>query len=235
MAEQLERVERREIERLIIEMPLLASKSYPAWAIKQTRAEPFAVQVNNHNVEMIVGDWNATYKEELRSFPNGKWDDQVDASSRAHMVRQSSRNESIQRCWRCERLTRVAEGVYDPETGWRVPRSGCSSAAARAKGTASMKAAAQQFGENAEWTSTPPTCSVRRCISSPRPWAAPLTLCAETNATIPASIAVGAYLQLSDGHRMARLPTADEAELIRRYVGVTKRPDLSAERIAALK
>jgi hypothetical protein len=31
-----------------------------------------------------------------------------------------------------------------------------------------------------------------------------------------------------------RLPTADQAELIRRYVGVTKRPDLSAERIAAL-
>jgi hypothetical protein len=33
---------------------------------------------------------------------------------------------------------------------------------------------------------------------------------------------------------MDRLPTADEAELIRHYVGVTKRPDLSAERIAAL-
>ena len=53
---------------------------------KETRAEPFAVQVNNFNCEMIVGDWNAAYKEELRSFPNGKWDDQVDASSRAHMV-----------------------------------------------------------------------------------------------------------------------------------------------------
>jgi hypothetical protein len=33
---------------------------------------------------------------------------------------------------------------------------------------------------------------------------------------------------------MDRLPIADEAELIRRYVRVTKRPDLSAERIAAL-
>jgi hypothetical protein len=33
---------------------------------------------------------------------------------------------------------------------------------------------------------------------------------------------------------MARLPNADEAELIRRYVGVTKRPDLSAAHIAAL-
>ena len=39
---------------------------------KETRAEPFAAQVNGHQVEMMVGDWNAAYKEELRSFPNGK-------------------------------------------------------------------------------------------------------------------------------------------------------------------
>ena len=32
---------------------------------KQTRAKPFAVQVNNHNVELINGDWNAAYREEL--------------------------------------------------------------------------------------------------------------------------------------------------------------------------
>jgi len=53
---------------------------------KEDRAEPFAVQVNNSNVSMIVGDWNAAYRNELRSFPYGKYDDQVDASSRAHMV-----------------------------------------------------------------------------------------------------------------------------------------------------
>jgi predicted phage terminase large subunit-like protein len=58
---------------------------------KQTRAKPFAVQVNNHNVEMIKGDWNAAYREELRSFPFGKHDDMTDASSRAHMVLTSSR------------------------------------------------------------------------------------------------------------------------------------------------
>jgi hypothetical protein len=32
---------------------------------------------------MINGDWNAAYREELRAFPNGKFKDQVDASSRA--------------------------------------------------------------------------------------------------------------------------------------------------------
>src|SRR5271167_1700005 len=58
---------------------------------KQTRAKPFAVQVNNHNVELIVGDWNQAYREELRAFPYGKFDDQVDASSRAHMVLTSGR------------------------------------------------------------------------------------------------------------------------------------------------
>jgi len=53
---------------------------------KEDRAGPFAVQVNNSNVSMIVGGWNAAYREELRAFPYGKYDDQVDASSRAHMV-----------------------------------------------------------------------------------------------------------------------------------------------------
>ena len=58
----------------------------PETGDKQTRAKPFAVQVNNHNVELIKGDWNAAYREELRGFPFSKHDDQVDASSRAHMV-----------------------------------------------------------------------------------------------------------------------------------------------------
>lgn len=50
---------------------------------KETRAEGFASQVNVGNVYMLRGDWNAKYREELRGFPNAKWDDQVDASSRA--------------------------------------------------------------------------------------------------------------------------------------------------------
>jgi len=58
---------------------------------KQTRAKPFAVQVNNHNVEMIKADWNGAYREELRAFPYGKNDDQVDASSRALMVLTSTK------------------------------------------------------------------------------------------------------------------------------------------------
>src|SRR6185312_13974814 len=50
---------------------------------KETRAEPFASQANIGNVSIVRGDWNSVYLEELRNFPNGAHDDQVDASSRA--------------------------------------------------------------------------------------------------------------------------------------------------------
>lgn len=50
---------------------------------KVTRAEPFAAQVNLGNVSMLRGDWNDAMVKELRNFPNGTFDDQVDALSRA--------------------------------------------------------------------------------------------------------------------------------------------------------
>jgi len=50
---------------------------------KVVRARPFASQVNSGNVVMLRGGWNETFREELRLFPNGLHDDQVDASSRA--------------------------------------------------------------------------------------------------------------------------------------------------------
>lgn len=51
---------------------------------KTTRAEPYISQVNGGNVKMLRGDWNAAYISELRTFPRGVHDDQVDASSRAY-------------------------------------------------------------------------------------------------------------------------------------------------------
>lgn len=50
---------------------------------KITRADGFAAQVNAGNVRLIAGAWNAAFIEELRQFPNGKHDDQVDAVSDA--------------------------------------------------------------------------------------------------------------------------------------------------------
>lgn len=57
--------------------------SSPESGDKITRAEPFAAQVNVGNVLMVRGEWNEKYIDELRMFPNGTFDDQVDASSRA--------------------------------------------------------------------------------------------------------------------------------------------------------
>jgi predicted phage terminase large subunit-like protein len=45
---------------------------------KETRAEPVASQVEAGNVSMMRAPWNAAFIEELRAFPNGKHDDQVD-------------------------------------------------------------------------------------------------------------------------------------------------------------
>ena len=49
---------------------------------KITRAEPFAAQVNIGNVYMLRGVWNQTLVNEMIMFPNGKYDDQIDALSR---------------------------------------------------------------------------------------------------------------------------------------------------------
>ena len=50
---------------------------------KETRAEPFAAQVQGGNVFLVAGDWHYALLDEMESFPNGKYRDQVDACSGA--------------------------------------------------------------------------------------------------------------------------------------------------------
>ena len=50
---------------------------------KALRADPFSSQVNAGSVALVRGTWNRAYLDELRSFPMGRNDDQVDASSDA--------------------------------------------------------------------------------------------------------------------------------------------------------
>lgn len=50
---------------------------------KEQRAEPLATQINAGNVQMVSAPWNAAFLEELRQFPRGKNDDQVDAAADA--------------------------------------------------------------------------------------------------------------------------------------------------------
>jgi predicted phage terminase large subunit-like protein len=51
---------------------------------KIVRAEPFAAQWQNGQVQILVGEWNGQYFYELEIFPDGRHDDQVDASSNAY-------------------------------------------------------------------------------------------------------------------------------------------------------
>lgn len=50
---------------------------------KQSRAMPVASQIETGNVSLLRGTWNAAFLEEMRTFPWGPKDDQVDALSRA--------------------------------------------------------------------------------------------------------------------------------------------------------
>jgi predicted phage terminase large subunit-like protein len=58
-------------------------KTSPESGDKVTRAEPFAAQANVGNVSMLRAPWNDALIAEMRVFPNGAHDDQVDALSRA--------------------------------------------------------------------------------------------------------------------------------------------------------
>lgn len=50
---------------------------------KATRAEPLAVQVEAGNIRLLRGEWNQDYIDEMKTFPVGKYKDQIDASSGA--------------------------------------------------------------------------------------------------------------------------------------------------------
>lgn len=58
-------------------------KTSPESGDKITRAEPIAAQVNIGNVMILRGEWNHSFISELRMFPSGANDDQVDGLSRA--------------------------------------------------------------------------------------------------------------------------------------------------------
>ncbi len=59
------------------------AKSSPETGDKETRAMPLAAQAEVGNVEILEGEWNEEFLDELCTFPSSKYDDQVDAASRA--------------------------------------------------------------------------------------------------------------------------------------------------------
>ena len=55
----------------------------PSTGSKQTRAYPFAAQVNAGNVRIVKAAWNKIWLARHRVFPHGKHDDEVDSTSGA--------------------------------------------------------------------------------------------------------------------------------------------------------
>ncbi|WP_313956180.1 phage terminase large subunit [Mesorhizobium amorphae] len=54
-------------------------KAEPISGDKATRARPASAQAEAGNVKLVRGSWNETFLDEVCSFPNGQFDDQVDA------------------------------------------------------------------------------------------------------------------------------------------------------------
>jgi predicted phage terminase large subunit-like protein len=59
------------------------AKTHKVSGDKSVRADPFSSQVNAGNVTLVRGAWNKAFVEELRAFPGGAHDDQVDAAADA--------------------------------------------------------------------------------------------------------------------------------------------------------
>ena len=58
----------------------------PETGAKATRATPVAAQVEAGNLTLVRATWNRALLDELRDFPHGRKDDQVDALSRAYSL-----------------------------------------------------------------------------------------------------------------------------------------------------
>lgn len=70
---------------LIRELAGFYVKASPESGDKVTRAGPLAAQINVGNVLMLKAPWNDALMAEMRLFPNGAFDDQIDGLSRAAM------------------------------------------------------------------------------------------------------------------------------------------------------
>jgi len=56
---------------------------------KESRAEPYAAQVEGGNVWLVQGEWNRAFLQEHETFPAGQYKDQVDAAAGAFAKLQS--------------------------------------------------------------------------------------------------------------------------------------------------
>lgn len=70
-----------QIEFLIRKLSGYTIKAVRPTGDKETRAGPYASQAGINRVKLLRGPWNRAFVDEHCSFPNGMYDDQVDAAS----------------------------------------------------------------------------------------------------------------------------------------------------------
>ncbi|ACL58466.1 phage terminase large subunit [Methylobacterium nodulans] len=68
---------------LIRQLEGFVVRATPESGDKVTRAEPVSAQAEAGNIVLVEGAWNDAFLDEVASFPNGAFKDQVDALSRA--------------------------------------------------------------------------------------------------------------------------------------------------------
>lgn len=56
----------------------------PAGENKWIRAQPYIAAVDHGRIEMLRAKWNQVHKDELKDFPNGRYDDTVDSVSQGY-------------------------------------------------------------------------------------------------------------------------------------------------------
>ncbi len=112
-----------QVKYLVRKLAGYSVKATPETGNKVVRAEPFASQVNIGNVMMLKADWNDALINEMRMFPNGTWDDQVDGCSRAFSLLIG--NDPVQIFWSgkdelnpvqqmlAPSMSHLAPGVFD--------------------------------------------------------------------------------------------------------------------------
>ncbi len=93
-------------------------QSSPETGDKVLRAEPFAAQVNVGNVFMVRGTWNQALIDEMRVFPNGTHDDQVDALSRGYAA-VSNRPDTALIDYLQAQAAQTQTGHQNGATSWR--------------------------------------------------------------------------------------------------------------------
>lgn len=116
---------KRQAQSLVRMLARYSVVAKPISGDKVTRARPFAAQCNAGNVVMLRGPWNQALRDEMRTFPNGTNDDQIDALADAFDELTDNDLGLLDHYRReAEELQRLREAAAAPKDGAPKPPDG---------------------------------------------------------------------------------------------------------------